>query len=765
MRRISTCFLLLLFSASLFAQPGIGQWREHLSYKNATDLVMKGDNIIVASGEALFIFDTKNNELSRFSTLDGLSESGVSTIDYHEGLDILVVTYLSGNIDLIQDGNIFNLSDIKRNTNILGDKRINHVLIHDDFAFLSCGFGMVKLNLRLKEFTETYFIGEQATNLKLYQTAIYKDTIYTTTENGVYKAGINDPLIIDYNRWTKIDIIVPTETGTVNLRDSLINTIAANDNHLIFNHRSQLFNNDVQYGYDGENFTILSGSLPFRPDNINVIDGHFLVNGLFYVQNYDENLNLTFGFDNSSLNMTCAIVDDKGSYWASDKEFGLIRWDKFLWEYKPEGPNSNNLSRLSFADGTVFMAHGGRSTGFTPQNRHDLGSVFKNETWTTLDANGFIIRDLETLVQDPAHENIIWGATWYKGIAKFEDHVAVEHLTPVNSDIPKRTDANEDEAWIAGIEFDKEGTLWILSSQSDFPLTTMDQNGNWENISFGSAVSDIALTKELMVTSRGQKWFTINQGGIIVYDETIQGTNYKKLTSNSGSGNLKTNDILCMVEDRSGKIWMGTTEGISIIHNPRNIFTGGNYDADRVLIFFDGNWEELFNGQQINDIEVDGGNRKWFATNNGVYLTSEDGVEQLQHFTTDNSVLLSNNVLDITINQETGEVFFGTEQGLISLMSDAVDVDMDASDVKIFPNPVSPDFEGELSIDGLLENSAVKITDISGNIVYETISQGGRATWDGRTLDGDKVKSGVYIVLSADDEAQLAEVGRFLIIR
>ncbi len=766
MRSISTCFLFLLFSVSLLAQPGMGQWREHLSYKNATDLIQKGDNIIVASGESLFSYNTKNNEISRFSTLDGLSESGISTIDYQKDLDLIIVSYNSGNIDLIEDGNIFNLSDIKRNTNILGDKRINHVLLRGDFAYLSCGFGIVKLNLKSKEFTETYFIGDQATNLKIFQSTIFMDTLYATTANGVFKAGVNDPLIIDYNSWSKMDLPVPADTGIVNLRDSLINTIAANEKYLLFNHRSATFNNDSQWIFDGENFSKFVGSTPFRPDNINVIDESFLINGLIYAQHYDQDLNSVSSFNGSHFELTCAIIDDKGTYWASDKTLGLVKWDGSLRDFKPKGPNTNNISRLGFADGKVFMAHGGRSTGFEPQYRLELGSVLENEEWITLDQNGFGIQDLEMISQDPVNENILWGATWIKGIVKFENNKVVEHLTPVNSEVPHRTGGLfAEEAWIAGLEFDDEGTMWILSSQSSSPLTSVSQNGDWEHISFGSSVVNNINTKELMITDRGQKWFTLQDGGVIVYDEDINGTNHKKLTSSSGSGNLKTNNVLCMTEDKNGKIWMGTAEGLSIIHNPRNIFTGGNYDADRVLVFFDGNWEELFEGQQINDIAVDGGNRKWFATNNGVYLTSEDGVDQIHHFTTENSVLLSDNVMEITINQETGEVFFGTEQGLISLMSDAVDVDLDASDVKIFPNPVHPDFEGEVTIDGLLENSAVKITDISGNIMYETRSQGGRATWDLKTLDGNEVKSGVYLVLSADDEAQLSEVGRFLIIR
>jgi hypothetical protein len=390
---------------------------------------------------------------------------------------------------------------------------------------------------------------------------------------------------------------------------------------------------------------------------------------------------------------------------------------------------------------------------------------FANETWTTLDNGDFTILDIESLTADPSDPNILWGSSYFKGLVKFENNIAIEHYTPENSDIPLRTNTSEGEAWIVDLNFDEDGKLWLLNSQNAFPLTSLSQDGTWENISFGATVSNVALTRDLMITSRGQKWISVKDDGIVVYDETNTGSKYKKLRNFAGSGNLKTSDILCMAEDNNGKVWMGTTEGLSIIHNPRNIFNGGNYDADRVLIFFDGNWEELFDGQQINDIAVDGGNRKWFATNNGAYLTSEDGVEQIHHFTTENSAILSNNIQEVTIDQKTGEVFFGTDLGLISFMADAVDADLDGSDVKIFPNPVPPDFQGEIAIDGLLENASLKITDISGNIVYETQSQGGRAVWDGVTLDGRTVQSGVYIVLSADEEGSLSEVGRFLLIR
>ena len=162
---------------------------------------------------------------------------------------------------------------------------------------------------------------------------------------------------------------------------------------------------------------------------------------------------------------------------------------------------------------------------------------------------------------------------------------------------------------------------------------------------------------------------------------------------------------------------------------------------------------------------MDGGNRKWIGTaSGGAYLLSEDGQETIHHFTAENSALLSNTIFDIEIFGSTGEVFFATDRGLVSFIGDATDNEEYTGPTYAFPNPVRPDYDGLIGIRGLVENAEVKITDITGNVIYETISEGGTATWDGKSLNGKRAQTGVYIVFSVNDEGTEKKVAKILFI-
>ena len=217
-------------------------------------------------------------------------------------------------------------------------------------------------------------------------------------------------------------------------------------------------------------------------------------------------------------------------------------------------------------------------------------------------------------------------------------------------------------------------------------------------------------------------------------------------------------------EDLEGEIWVGTDNGVSVFYDSNSIFQGAN--ASQVIVTLGEYNSYLLEGQQINDIEIDGANRKWFATNNsGVVVTSANGIEEIHHFTSENTPLFSNKVLDIEMNDVTGEVFFATEKGLISLRSESTQGNADFSDVLVFPNPVQPDYTGPITIKGLITDAVVKITDISGNLIYETVALGGQAVWDGKSFDGQKAHTGVYLVFCSDQEGTISHVTKLLFVR
>ena len=169
----------------------------------------------------------------------------------------------------------------------------------------------------------------------------------------------------------------------------------------------------------------------------------------------------------------------------------------------------------------------------------------------------------------------------------------------------------------------------------------------------------------------------------------------------------------------------------------------------------------------IKGIAIDGAGRKWFATaSNGAYLISEDNNTQLEHFTTDNSPLLSDNIESIAINNTTGEVYFGTDKGLCSYMGDATTANesMSKDNVWAYPNPVKPSYTGNITIQGLSYDTDIKITTSNGILVNEGRSNGGTYVWNGNDLKGKRVASGIYMVETATSSGEKGTVCKIAII-
>jgi hypothetical protein len=222
-----------------------------------------------------------------------------------------------------------------------------------------------------------------------------------------------------------------------------------------------------------------------------------------------------------------------------------------------------------------------------------------------------------------------------------------------------------------------------------------------------------------------------------------------------------------MTQDKNGVIWVGTESGPLLLSNTENAFDA-NYTCSRVKIPRNDGTDHadfLLDKERIRSIAIDGANRKWIGTEySGVYLLSENGQETLKHFTTKNSPLLSDYIISITINPVTGEVFFGSTSGLVSYQSDAVESGETFNNVHAYPNPVRPDFRGTITITGLVRDTRVKITDINGNLIYETQSNGGFATWDGKNLYGERVATGIYLAICITEDGSQNAITKIMVI-
>jgi ligand-binding sensor domain-containing protein len=226
---------------------------------------------------------------------------------------------------------------------------------------------------------------------------------------------------------------------------------------------------------------------------------------------------------------------------------------------------------------------------------------------------------------------------------------------------------------------------------------------------------------------------------------------YKLINTFDGQGELPSMDVFSMAEDKDGQIWLGTGKGVAVFYNPDAVFTGEDFDSQQILIEQDGNVQILLETEVVSAIAVDGANRKWLGTqSSGVFLVSSDGAQQIQHFTEENSPLPSNNIICLAIEPSSGEVFMGTDAGIISYRGDATEGENSASCANVFPNPVKPSYSGPVAITGLVADSDVRIMDIAGNLVYHTTSLGGQAIWPATDMSGNRVSTGVYLILASD---------------
>jgi ligand-binding sensor domain-containing protein len=280
------------------------------------------------------------------------------------------------------------------------------------------------------------------------------------------------------------------------------------------------------------------------------------------------------------------------------------------------------------------------------------------------------------------------------------------------------------------------------------------------------------LLSDILAADNGLKWvLRPRSNGMLVFNDNGTITDpsddqYKVLNTFEGQGELPSLDVFSVAQDKDNEIWIGTGKGVAVFYNPDAVFSGDNFDCQQILIEQDGNVQILLETEAVSAIVVDGANRKWLGTqSSGAYLVSDDGTEQVLHFTMENSPLPSNNVLSIAIDGITGEVYFGTDQGIMSYRSDANEGALDSDCASVFPNPVRETYSGPVAITGLVRDSDVRITDVAGNLVYRARSLGGQAIWPATNMNGERVSTGVYLIFASDDTGEFKCNTKVLVVR
>ncbi len=763
--KVLSFLVVLVFSAGGFAQErGVGTWIDYLPYGEVHTVVKQGNKVYGATPFALVEIDVRDMAASRLSRVTGLSGTNVTALAASDALNVVVVGYASGSLDIIQGNTIRTYNDIQRSSDF-PERGIQNINIQGSDAYISTQFGIVKYNLERREVSDTYLPGDGAAALEINSTCILNDTLYAATEEGMIAADLNNPLLRIGESWRRM--------SEVPMADSAYHDVISFNNQLIINKRSREFKKDsvlvrtetgwqTPAGFGNWNFF----SLKVQGDMLMVARNEDVV---FLNSDYETEFNI-FTYETEELPAPRDIIsgDNPEEYWIADNNQGVIRNER-IWmndRFLLQSPQASRARRFDFAHGKSYVASGGITVRQVPQFTRDGFFIQNNNTgvWKNYSFRNYPEMedyfDFVDIAADRNASNRFYTASYSNGVLAWEDDelVAVYNNTntPLGGD-----DRSEDEPdiQVSSIAVDDENNLWMTVTNVQEALAVKTEDDEFYSYNFAGLIDFGDRVGDVLITSNGHKWVNLLDKGILVFDDngTLNNTDDDQaliLNAQEGSGNLPSTGVLSMAEDNSGRIWVGTDQGVAVFFSPSNVTEANNdVDAQQIFVQVDGFTQYLLENEAVTAIAIDGADRKWFATEgSGVFLMSADGTEQIFHFTEANSSLLSDVVVALDVNPFNGEVLIATDAGLTAFKGTATAPDALMQDVYAYPNPVHPHFTGNIAIKGLARDARVKITDINGNLVFDTRAEGGQAIWNGNGPNGSRVPTGIYLVFAADQQ-------------
>ena len=766
-------FISIFFSLTAFSQIGTGEWRLHVPAKRALDVVRTADKVFTAYQNGISEYDVSAQEMSTWDVVTGLSDITVTCLGHSSVNDAVFVGYENGNIDRVLGNKVTNIPAIKL-AEIQGSKEIFKIVEHDGFLYFATGFGIVKIDPVKSEVRDTYYPSNG--NTAIIDVSFRNDTIFALTEKQMYFGDVNNVALADPVQWT-IDPRVPFLSANAYKEMEQVN------GEMYVLYRNEVYGEDSVYRITETDLqSVIFEAFTMEISAIDVVDNqltvHFVGGTILYDAAYQSQTiigNYPFGSPRANR-----IVEKNGVFWIADDSYGLVRIDNGLVDNLTfSGPPKGAFYSMDWSRGKLIVACGGAS-GNAPTYRNNGVYTFEDEEWGLYDdvnTNEWVpgrIWDYLDVSIDPNNKDRFAVASWSFTPLTIIDQAAgtVDTLTPNNSALMP-TNIGIGASLISALEYDVRGNLWVLNGATADPLKVFTKDGEWQTFNLGNEASG-KFPQKLVIDNEENKWFSFIDGGLYGYKDNDSPTDLSddqlvKLNMGVNSGALPSNTVTAIAVDLDNEVWIGTDNGFAVLYNADNAFgaSAGEYNAQRIKVEFEGNVEYVLGSTSIRDIEVDGANRKWMGTeNSGVILLSADGLEIIEQFTKENSPLISNTILDLQLDQNTGELFIVTDKGLISYRTDAsVGKSRDNEEVVVFPNPVRPDFTGMITMQGIQYDSDVKITDSAGNLVYKTTSNGGTAVWDGKQLNGDPVATGVYLIWTAPNEGKGREVGKVLVVR
>ena len=731
-----------------FSNLKLGDWQQHLPWQRSLYVTQSDSKVYFATEWAIVEIDKADRTPRFISKVEGLSDVGMNLLRYNHTTGLILVAYDNSNLDLYSptNGTVINLPFIKKNVNIIGDKKIYAVAFDGVFAYLACGFGVLKLNLERAEAEYTVFTG-----IPVRSFAVFEGNLYAGTEEGIYRLPADDVNPADFSRW---QLLGPVQ-GFIS--DALVGAMAVWNNQLYVGIANKLYRHEmaglteIAVNSDRDVFYLTT-------------EGNGLVIG--WKRGFDGKIEYLEPDGNRyDISSSCqadkpwyAVEDGDRKFWIADDSDDFRYFDAAANQcdrFDFNSPYRHTSTEISILRDKVYVGTPGATSGLSPVGAKLGVYIFDKGSWRRFngETNPELTQtscetDLWKVAAHPTQDKFYAGSFGGGLVESNGAGTVTKCYTKNNSILQNAGAAGISRTAISGLAFDEDDNLWICNYSATAPIAVLKADGMLRN--FPAAPANILTS--VVVDQNGYKWFTVGfNGGVMVFDsgkdlDDPSDDRYKIFTTSNST--IPTNTVNCIAVDLEGDVWVGTQQGTISFECGSNVFDPSCVGRRRI-INVDGFNGYLLETEDVRTIAVDGGNRKWFGTTSGIFVQSSDGLTEEDHLTSTNSPLFDNNITDIAINPKNGEVWIGTEKGLLSLRGEAtMGGKVNSKTTYAYPNPVQPGYDGPIAIYGLARDANVKITDLAGNLVYEGQALGGQAVWNGRDYLGRRVSSGVYLVFA-----------------
>jgi hypothetical protein len=738
----------------------IGEWQDHLNYRQAKSVTQSPESIIISTGSSLIILDKATLSFQKFNKIDGLSQTAISDVKYDKFNEQLFVLYADGSFDIVKDDKIIYIDAIRENKLVRGDKKISDIHIADaNTVYLAMPFGVVEFDSKKLEFKSTTFSN-------LFVSAVTTDStyIYAAMTDGLYRIEKKSRIKEAFSQWQ----FLGANFGLPALYKATNIEIFDNKIYTVIDGQLYIKNTDNQF-----KIVDLNKSNKFDIEWLSAEGKHLIVglrDDLFasYTKFMDKNGKIVDGGADCINRTRYGIEEENGRIWYAD-DWRMIRYTEGIntgckkLEY--DSPYSSEVNQIEVGKSQILFSGVGAKENFQLSLNGRLGfySVEKksgkwtnfNEEYTPdIGKKGFL--HFNTVAPHPTKDSVFYAGSYFSGLMEVNSKTnQLKYWSETPSEGVLKSSLQSilgapGQVRIAHMKFDNQGNLWMSNTGSPKPICVFTKDGDW----FSYNVPGNGNLSKMTIDANGNKWFaTFGAGGAVVVfndNKTPADPSDDKIKVLTQSNSLIKDPINVVESDLDGDVWVGTTEGVITFDcDPFK----DNCTGNRRKLELDGNFAELLDAEEVFAIEVDGANRKWFGTRNGIFVISADGNSQIAKYNISNSPLFSNKIIDLDFDPETGFMYIASNDGLQSFKTDAKGgVKTQVEDnVFVYPNPVRPNYTGPIAIKGLARDADVRITDVNGRLVFTTKANGGQAIWDGNSYSGGRVDSGVYLVFSTNE--------------